>query len=78
MAEGRSGCGQPRAPGAADRTGSRAIWPPAQTHAAAADQGLARGKGAAVPGERSTATGNNDGNEREGVTRRQLKQVTND
>ena len=78
MAGGRSGCGRPRASGAADRTGSRAIWPSAQTHAAAADQGLARGKGAAVLGERSTVTGNQDGVERKGFTKRQSKQLTND
>ena len=78
MAGGRSGCGQPRAPGQADRNESRALWPPAQTHAAEADQGLARGKGAAVLGERSKAARNQACNEREGVTRRQLKRVTND
>ena len=51
--------------------------PPAQTHAAAPDQGLARGQGAAVPGKRSKAAGDQACNERKGVTRRQSKWVTN-
>ena len=78
MAGGRSRCGQPGAPGQADRTGPRALWATAQTHPAAANQGLAPSQGAAVPGERSAAAGNQDGDERNGVTRRQSKRVTND
>ena len=37
------------------------------THAAAAHQELARGMGAAVPGERSAAAGKQTGDEKEGV-----------
>jgi len=76
MAGCRSGCGQPGASGPIDCPGSRALWPPSQTHAAAADQGLARGQGAAVPGERSRTAGNQAGSGIKGVTRRQLERVT--
>jgi hypothetical protein len=72
----RSRCGQQTAPGAADRTGSRALWASTQTHPAATDQGLAHSQGAAMPGERSTATRNQARGGRKGVTRRQLKRVT--
>jgi len=68
MAGGRSRCEQPGAPAAGDRTGSRALWATAQTHAAAADQGLASGKGTAVPGDSNSTTENQDGDEGNGVS----------
>jgi len=65
------------APGQADRTGSRALWATAKTNATAANQGLARGQDAPVPGGRSSTAGNQARGARKGVTRRQLQRVTN-
>ena len=77
MAGSRRRCGQVGASRPIDCPGSRALWATAQTHSAAANQGLALSQGAGVPGERSSEDGNQDGEERKGVTRRQSRRVTN-